>query len=85
MKDIYQILRQKEMDIIRLRTEADALRFAIPLLEEGAASMDGATVPHQLPHGDINLWPLRVEVPSQDSLPQPRVPTVEEKEPSFQL
>lgn len=34
MRNIYEILRQKEMDCARLRYEIDALRTALPLLTE---------------------------------------------------
>ncbi len=36
MKDPYQVLSQKEMDIERVRREIEALRFVIPLLAENA-------------------------------------------------
>ena len=36
MKDPYQVLSQKEMDIERVRRENEALRFVIPLLAENA-------------------------------------------------
>jgi len=34
MKDAYQVLRQKESDIHRIRREIDALRSVIPMLAE---------------------------------------------------
>ena len=34
MRNIYEILREKEMDCARLRYEIDALRIALPLLTE---------------------------------------------------
>ena len=34
MTNLYQVLRQKEMDIDRLRKEIEALHFVIPLLAE---------------------------------------------------
>ena len=34
MKDPYQVLSQKEMDIERVRKEIQALHFVIPLLAE---------------------------------------------------
>ena len=34
MTDFYQVLRQKEMDIDRLRKEIEALQLVIPLLVE---------------------------------------------------
>ena len=36
MKDPYQVLSQKEMDIERVRREIEALHFVIPLLAENA-------------------------------------------------
>jgi ribosomal protein S25 len=34
MKDLYQVLRQKELDLERIRKEIEALRFVTPLLLE---------------------------------------------------
>jgi hypothetical protein len=34
MKDVYQVLRQKEMEIVRVRKEIEALHLVIPLLAE---------------------------------------------------
>ncbi len=34
MKDVYQVLRQKELDLERTRQEIEALRSVIPLLSE---------------------------------------------------
>jgi hypothetical protein len=36
MKDLFQVLSQKEMDIERVRKEIKALHFVIPLLSEDA-------------------------------------------------
>ena len=44
MKDIYQVLREKELAIERLRNEIAALRSVIPLLaEEGDPPLDAST------------------------------------------
>lgn len=40
MKDLSQVLSQKEMDIERVRKEIKALRFVIPLLAEGTDWME---------------------------------------------
>jgi hypothetical protein len=32
MKDVYEILRQKELELVRVRKEVDALRLAAPLV-----------------------------------------------------
>ena len=34
MRDLYQVLREKEQEIIRVRQEIEALRAIIPLLAE---------------------------------------------------
>ena len=40
MYDPYQVLRQKEKDIERVRKEIDALRFVIALLAEDTDEID---------------------------------------------
>jgi hypothetical protein len=34
MKDVYEVLRQKELEVSRLEEEVEALRVAAPLLSE---------------------------------------------------
>lgn len=34
MKNVYEVLRQKEADILRIQSEIEALRIVIPLLDE---------------------------------------------------
>ena len=34
MRDLYQVLREKEMDIIRIRQEIEALRAILPLISD---------------------------------------------------
>lgn len=53
MKDLYQVLSQKERDIERVRRELESLRFVIPLLaedadwiEHGLASSPSVSQPH---------------------------------------
>jgi hypothetical protein len=49
MRDLYQVLRQKELDLERTRKEIEALRSVIPLLSEeergdkGRPSLSAAT------------------------------------------
>ena len=48
MQDLYQLLRQKEMDLERVRNEIEALKFVIPLLREdgdGAERTSPASAP----------------------------------------
>jgi hypothetical protein len=35
MRDVYQVLREKELEISQVRQEIEALRAAIPLLADG--------------------------------------------------
>jgi hypothetical protein len=34
MRDLYQVLREKEQDVVRVRKEIEALRAIIPLLDD---------------------------------------------------
>jgi hypothetical protein len=43
VKDVYAVLRQKELEKSRLENEVEALRVAAPLLEDGTAEI------HSLP------------------------------------
>jgi hypothetical protein len=47
MKDPSQILRQKEMDIERVRRQIEALHFAIPLLAEDQDWIEHGMAPPQ--------------------------------------
>ena len=40
MKDIFQVLRQKELDIIRVQREIAALRVVTPILAEESDRLD---------------------------------------------
>jgi hypothetical protein len=35
MKNVYEVLRQKELEVSRLKREVEALRVAAPLVSEG--------------------------------------------------
>jgi hypothetical protein len=34
MRDVYEVLRQKEVEMVRVRKEIEALHFVVPLLAE---------------------------------------------------
>jgi hypothetical protein len=41
MKDVYEVLRQKELEVSRLKKEVEALRIAAPLVsKDGTAEND---------------------------------------------
>jgi hypothetical protein len=44
MKDIYEVLRTKELEIENLRIEIDALRIAAPLLSDDGDNSSAAPV-----------------------------------------
>lgn len=70
MKNIYEVLRQKETDLERVREEIEALRCVIPLLTEAGIQ---PAVSHEMPVSggqQRNRWPLQVG----DSRPAPAGP-----------
>jgi hypothetical protein len=69
MKNIYEVLRNKELDLARLRTEVDALRFVAPLLSERIAEPGDIDPVHQpdvvwTPALHKNKWPLKMGHPA---------------------
>jgi len=41
IRDLYQVLRQKELDLERTRKEVEALRSVIPLLSDESDRLEG--------------------------------------------
>lgn len=59
MKDIYQVLREKEQAIVRLRQEVEALRFCLPMLAEmNELSSSPAVQTSAVP---ANRWPAETK------------------------
>lgn len=59
MKNVYEVLRQKELEVSRLEKEVEALRVAAPLLSEDdeatsdtIATPDGSSTPNATPQLD---------------------------------
>lgn len=60
MKDVFAVLRQRELDLFRVREEVEALRCVIPLLSEEATPVRAiANVPATSVR-PTNKWPLEV-------------------------
>jgi hypothetical protein len=64
MRNIYEVLREKEMDLARLRTEVEALRFVAPLLTDRSGEpTDNPTERRPdlawTPTLERNKWPLK--------------------------
>ena len=68
MKNIYEVLREKEMELARLRNEVDALRFVAPLLADrsGEPNDDSRARPDLAwsPVLERNKWPLKMGDPA---------------------
>jgi hypothetical protein len=70
MKNIFEVLREKEMHLARLRTEVDALRLVAPLLGDGSAELHAVERVLRpdlswTPALDRNKWPLKVGEPAR--------------------
>jgi hypothetical protein len=57
VKDVYQVLRQKEMELTRVRRELEALLCVAPLLSE--EERDRPEIPESAACRE-NRWPLRI-------------------------
>jgi hypothetical protein len=60
MKDIYQVLREKEQAIARVRQEVEALRFCAPMLSEASEPLQPAS-PAANSGAPVNRWPTDPE------------------------
>lgn len=71
MKNVYEVLRQKEMELTRLEKEVEALRLVAPLLNE--EKENGEAVKSALPTA-VNgpQATARIAVPSTPSIPAPQ-------------
>jgi hypothetical protein len=60
MKNVYEVLRQKELEVSRLEKEVEALRVVAPLLsEDGEAEDDQPTLQravNETPQPDHSGW-----------------------------
>jgi len=68
MKNVYEVLRTKEIDLARLRDEVDALRIVAPLLADHVAEaveVERKARPDLVwaPALEKNKWPLKVGHP----------------------
>ena len=59
MRDVYEVLRQKELQVSRLEKEIEALRVAAPLLADGEADRNEPTfqpAANDSPQPDHSGW-----------------------------
>jgi hypothetical protein len=71
MKNVYEVLRQKELELARLEKEVEALRVAAPLLSEDKEG--GAEIPNKptLAAASGTQQPIRIPQPAVNASPQP--------------
>ena len=72
MRNVYEVLRQKELELSRLEREVEALRVAAPLLsDEKDALVDSANKPTLASSGSTTQQPIRIPQPANNTSPQP--------------
>jgi len=70
MKNVYEVLRQKELELTRLEKEVEALRLVAPLLsDDGKDAMDAAKPTISAP---VTTQPIRIPQPAVASVAPPR-------------
>ena len=62
MRDIYEVIRQKEADLERIQHEIDALRLSAKLLEDNSRPAVSASQPL---NGASNVYPTPKPQPTQ--------------------
>jgi hypothetical protein len=73
MKNVYEVLRQKEMELTRLEKEVEALRLVAPLLsEEGKDSLAEMAKPALATAVNGPQPTSRISVPAAPPLPAPQ-------------
>ncbi len=71
MKNVYEVLRQKELELSRLEKEVEALRVAAPLLSEDKESSNDDHKPALASAAVIPQQPIRMAQPAVNVNPQP--------------
>jgi hypothetical protein len=68
MKNVYEVLRQKELELSRLEKEVEALRVAAPLLSEDKEA--GSDNKPTLASPTTTQQPIRIPQPAVNTAPQ---------------
>jgi hypothetical protein len=72
MKNVYEVLRQKEMELTRLEKEVEALRLVAPLLSEEKEMASDTAKPALATAVNGPQVAPRIPVPSAPSIPAPQ-------------
>jgi hypothetical protein len=67
MKNVYEVLRQKELELARLEKEVEALRVAAPLLSDDKDNAENKPV---LTPAATPQQPIRMAQPAGNAVPQ---------------
>jgi hypothetical protein len=70
MKNVYEVLRQKELELARLEKEVEALRVAAPLLSEESMAEATSNKP-TLASPTTTQQPIRIPQAAVNASPQP--------------
>jgi hypothetical protein len=71
MKNVYEVLRQKELELARLEKEVEALRVAAPLLSDDKDSLAESATKVSLATGTGTQQPIRIPQPAVNAVPAP--------------
>jgi len=71
MKNVYEVLRQKELELSKLEKEVEALRVAAPLLSEDKEALADAVNKPTLTTSTGAQQPIRIPQPAVNANPQP--------------
>jgi len=64
MKNVYEVLRQKELELTRLEKEVEALRIAAPLLSEEKEGVEATSAGKSGTVSTVSQQPIRVPQPT---------------------
>ena len=72
MRNVYEVLRQKELELARLEKEVEALRVAAPLLSEDKELTETpGNKPTLATTTPVPQQPIRIPQPAVNQTPQP--------------
>lgn len=72
MKNVYEVLRQKEMELTRLEKEVEALRLVAPLLSEEKEGLSEVVKPVLATAVNGPQPTARIPAPTTQSIPAPQ-------------
>ncbi|HTR64219.1 MAG TPA: hypothetical protein VMH85_00505 [Terriglobales bacterium] len=71
MRNVYEVLRQKELELSRLEKEVEALRVAAPLLSDEKDNLIEGNKPTLASTASPSQQPIRIPQPANNQAAQP--------------